>query len=208
MNQQRLSVSAIVGLVLAIIALLLAAVPIINNFAIILAILGLIFGIVGIMKIKKGKRSGSKIAISSVIISVIAIIVVFISQAIYGAALDGASKAIDESVSEATGDKTEDVLKDNLNVELGTFAISKDEYDFTTTSLPVTVTNKLAEKKSFSIQVEAVDSNGKRIADDYVYANDLGPNQTQDFKIFTYIEEGKLEAMKAASFKIVNASQY
>lgn len=207
MKDQKTSVSAIVALVFAILALLLSAVPIINNFAFVLAVLGIAFGVYGLMRIKKGKRSGNKIAISSIIISIVAFVIVLASQAMYGAALDEASKAVDESVSEATGGNTDDVLKNSVDVKLGKYSAKADQYGIMSTELPVTVSNKLDEKKSYTIHVEAVDKDGKRIADDYVYANDLGPKQTQEFKVFQYVEEAKQEAMKSADFKIVSASK-
>lgn len=208
MKQDKLSVSAIVGLVLAIIALLLSAVPIINNFAFVLAILGLVFGTVGLVKVKKGKRTGKSVAIASIAISLIAFVIVLASQSMYGAAIDEVSKSVDESVKEATGGSTDEVLKNNVDVVLGEYATATDEYGMVTTELPVSVTNKLDEKKSFSIQIEAVDTAGNRIAEDYINANDLGPKQSQEFKVFQYIEESKQEAMKTATFKIVEASQF
>ena len=43
---------------------------------------------------------------------------------------------------------------------------------------------------------------------DYVYANNLNAGQSQNFDAFTYISSDKLEAMKSATFKIVEASAY
>ena len=70
----------------------------------------------------------------------------------------------------------------------------------------VTVKNITKEKRSYSLHIEAVDKDGHRIDEDYVYANDLGAGQTQNFEIFTYIEDSKVESMKNATFKIVEAS--
>lgn len=72
----------------------------------------------------------------------------------------------------------------------------------------VKVTNKSSETKSFNIHIEAVDSNGTRIDEGYVYANSLSSGQSQDFKIFTYVSSDKLDAMKNATFRIVEASMY
>lgn len=206
MEKKKTPAMAIVGLVLAIIGLLLSAVPIINNFAFVLAILGIIFGIVGLTKTKKN-AGGKGVAISAIIISVIAFIIVLVSQQMYGAALDEAVKSVDETTDRATGEKTDDLLKNDVDVKLGKFKATKDQYGIDSTVLPVTVTNKLSEKKSYSIHIEAVDKSGSRIADDYVNANDLGANQTQQFKIFQYVESDKLEKMKSAEFKIVTVSE-
>ena len=51
------------------------------------------------------------------------------------------------------------------------------ENDFITkTTLPVTAENKADEKKTYYIEMEAVDEKGTRIAQDTVYVNDLNPN--------------------------------
>lgn len=214
MDEKKTSVSAIVALVVGIIALLLSAVPIVNNFAFVLAIFGLVLGIVGLVKIKKGKRKGSGLAISSIVISTLAFVVVLASQAMYGAVLDEASKAADKAAAEAssdldkaTGNSTDELLKNDVTVKLGAFKASQDQYGIDSTELPVTVTNKNADKKSYSVQVEAVDNKGNRIVDDTVYANDLKSGQSQSFKAFQYVESGKLEAVKSAKFQIVSVSQ-
>jgi hypothetical protein len=72
----KISISAIIGLIIAIIGLLLSAVPIINNFAFVLALLALILGIVAIFVTRKGKRRGKGIAIATVILAVLAGIIV------------------------------------------------------------------------------------------------------------------------------------
>lgn len=214
MDEKKTSVSAIVALVVGIIALLLSAVPIINNFAIVLAVVGLVFGIVGLVKIKKGRRKGSGLAISSIVISALAFVIVLASQAMYGAVLDGASKAADKAAAEASstldkasGNSTDELLKNDVTVKLGTFKVGQDQYGMETTELPVTVTNRNAATKSYSVQIEAVDSKGNRIADDTVYANDLKSGQSQSFKAFQYVESSKLEAVKSAKFQIVSVSQ-
>ena len=63
----------------------------------------------------------------------------------------------------------------------------------------------MSDKKSFSIQIEAVDTSGNRILDDTVYANDLGAGQSQDFEAFKLVSSDKIEALKSATFKIVSS---
>lgn len=66
----------------------------------------------------------------------------------------------------------------------------------------------MQETKSFNVQIEAVKADGSRIVNDYIYANSLGAGQSQDFNIFTYVSSENLEAMKSATFKVVEASMY
>lgn len=207
MENKGKSAMAITGFVLAIIAALLSAVPIVNNFAFVLAVLGFVFGIIGVVKIKKGKSGGMGIAVAAIIIALIAVGVVLATQAMYGKAVDDAAKSINESADKMTGEKTDDLLKTDVDVELGKFEATKDEYGIDSTKLLVTIKNKNTAKKSYTVQIEAVDAGGTRILDDTVYANDLGADQTQQFEAFKFVESTKIEALKTAEFKIVKVGQ-
>ena len=85
---QSKSGMAIAGFVLGIIALLTSFLPIINNFSFFLAILGMIFGIVGMVGIMKGKKSGKGLAIAAIVICVVSGVVVLGTQSMYSGALD------------------------------------------------------------------------------------------------------------------------
>lgn len=88
MSQNREhSASAIVGLVLGIIALLTSFIPIVNNLSFIFAVLGVIFGIVAMVGISRGKKSGKGMAIAALVVNVIAIVVVLGLQSMWSAAL-------------------------------------------------------------------------------------------------------------------------
>ncbi len=107
----------------------------------------------------------------------------------------------------ATGGKTDEILANYADVNIGEFKATKSEY-MTETELPVTVINKSSENKSFSIQIEAVKTDGSRITTDTVYVNNLNAGQRQDFKAFEYVSSDMLEDIKTASFKIVEVSMY
>jgi hypothetical protein len=201
-------VVVIVGLVVSIVALLLSAVPIINNFAFLLALVSLVLGIVGIVKTKRGKAAGRTMAIIVIVLSTISGVVVIASQSFYSNAIDNVSEEVNKSLDDSTGANTEELLNKSVNVEIGTFAVNEDEYGIATTELPVKITNKLDEQKSFSVQIEAVDAGGNRIADDTIYANSLNAKQTQDFKVFQYVPSDKVDGLKSATFKVLSVSQY
>ena len=116
--------------------------------------------------------------------------------------------AVSDDLDKATGGSTEEVLTNEADVSLGNFEIINGEYGINETKLVVKVTNKTNETKSFGIQVEAVDSTGARINQDYVYANNLNAGQSQEFEIFKFITSEQIEAMRNATFKIVEASSY
>ena len=190
---------AAAGMVLGIIGVVLSFIPIINNIAFFIGILALIFGIIGIVK-----KAGKGKAIAGIVLGILSIVITLAMQSTVSDAIDETSKELDK----ITGNSTEEVLKTEANVTLGDLQISKDEYGLTDSKMVVTVKNITDKKKSYSLHIEAVDANGNRIDEDYVYANDLNAGQTQNFEIFTYIEDSKIDGMKAATFKIIEASAY
>ena len=190
---------AAAGMVLGIIGVVLSFIPIINNIAFFIGILALIFGIIGIVK-----KAGKGKAIAGIVLGILSIAITLAMQSAVSDSIDETSKELDK----ITGNSTEEVLKTEVNVTLGDLQISKDEYGLTDSKMVVTVKNITDKKKSYSLHIEAVDANGNRIHEDYVYANDLSAGQTQNFEIFTYIEDSKIDAMKAATFNIIEASAY
>ena len=205
---------AIAGFVIAIIGLLLSALPIVNNFAFILGVLGLIFAIVSLVKVRKNDAKKG-MAIAAAILSVLTIGVVLITQQIYSKAVNEASKSLQETSQKlddqlkksSTGEATEELLKNDVEVTLGQFQATTDEYGLATTNLPVTVKNKNSQEKTYSIQIEAVDASGNRIADDTIYVNNLGSGQSQELKAFQFVQSDVLESVKTASFKIKTVTQ-
>lgn len=187
------------GMVLGIVGIVLSFIPIINNIAFFLGILAVIFGIIGLVK-----KAGKGKAIAGLVLGILAIVITLAMQSAVSDSIDETSKELDK----ITGNSTEEVLKNDANVTLGNLQITKGEYGLNDTKMVVTVKNITNKKMSYSFHIEAVDADGKRIDEDYVYANDLSAGQTQDFEIFTYIEDSKLDAMRSATFKIIEASAY
>jgi hypothetical protein len=99
---------AISALVLGIIALFLCWVPIVNNFAAILAVVGLGLGVPALISARRGKRTGSGLAVASVILSVLALVGVLATQAFYSSVIDDVTNDLDNSApippSDPTGD--------------------------------------------------------------------------------------------------------
>lgn len=195
---------AIASLVLAIIAVATSILPLINNISFFLAILAVVFGIVGIVGVARGKRSGRGLAIAGIVVAVIAGALVLSAQASYSAAFDRAETSLDRM----TGDATEQVLAEEVDVQVGAFVATEGKYGRFDTVLPITLTNKSSEAATFNIHIEAIAADGSRLDDTYVTANDLRPGQSQDFEAFTYVPSDKVEAMRGATFEIVEASAY
>lgn len=189
---------ATAGLVLGIIGICLSFIPILNNASFFLGILAVIFGIIPLIK----KASKGK-AIAALILGILSIVITLSLQSSWSESLDKVSEDLDN----ASGENTEEVLK-NVDVNMGTFEVTTDEYGFSETKLVVNVTNNASKKKSYNIEIEAVATDGSRIDTDYIYANDLGAGQSQEFEIFTYVDDADLEAMQSATFEIIEASMY
>ena len=193
---------ATAGMVLGIIAAALCFIPVVNFASYILGVLALTFGIIALAK----KQSLAK----AIVAIVLAIAGMGIATAINKAAADALNKASDElskTADDMSGDNTEAILKNDIQVDLGEFTVTDAGYGLQSSKMVVAVTNKLSEKKTYSIKIEAVDADGKRIADDTVYASDLGAGQSQDFDAFALVSSDKYEALKAATFKIVSVSK-
>ena len=197
MKEEKKTGFSVASIVLGIIGICLSFIPIINNVSFILGVLSVIFAIVSLVK-----KSGKAKAIVGLILGILSIVITLSLQNSWSKSLDDVGKDLDNM----TGDNTEEILKKDVDVNIGKLNVTTDEYGYSDSELVVTVTNKSKEKKSFTIHIEAVDNTGKRIDDDYVYANDLNSGQTQDFKIFTLVSSEKLEQMKSAEFKIIDVS--
>lgn len=186
------------GLVLGIVGLCTSFIPIVNNVSFVLGILAVVFGLISIKKASKGKM------IATIILGILAIAITLNVQKAASDALD----AVSDNLDTATGANTEEVLANDVDVLLGEFEVTEGEYGIDETKMTVKVTNKTNETKSFTIQVEATDLEGNRINQDYIYANNLTAGQSQNFDIFKFITSDKIDAMKNANFKVVEASMY
>lgn len=89
---------AIASLVLGILAILFSFIPVVNGFSFVLVILGIIFGIVGIVGTGVGKKGGRGLAIAGLVISVIACIVTIAINALFVAAVDSVTNEPTETV--------------------------------------------------------------------------------------------------------------
>lgn len=199
MKNSEKSGFATASLVLGIIGICTSFIPIVNNVSFILALIAILFAIVSLVK----KASKGK-AIAGVIISILTIAIVINVQK----GLSEGLKSVSDDLNKATGNSTEEVLANDVDVQIGNFEAVDAGYGLIDTKLSVSVKNKKNETKSFTIQIEAVDSNGSRIVNDYIYANNLTAGQSQNFDIFTLVSSDKVEQMKSATYKVVECSVF
>ena len=95
MEQER-KVLGILAIIFGALALLGSWMPIINNFSFILAILALIFGLIGFLVNRKRPKT---LAIIGTVLSIVSIAIVLGTQAMYAKSLDKLSKDIEQSVT-------------------------------------------------------------------------------------------------------------
>lgn len=95
MEQER-KVLGILAIIFGALALLGSWMPIINNFSFILAILALIFGLIGFAVNRKRPKT---LAIIGTVLSIVSIAIVLGTQAMYAKSLDKLSKDIEQSVT-------------------------------------------------------------------------------------------------------------
>lgn len=98
---------------------------------------------------------------------------------------------------------SEELLKDYVDVTIGEFVVDNSNF-IPETALNVTIKNKDSVKRSYSIEIEAVDASGARLDTDYLYVNDLNSNQEIHLKAFEFLMDDEIEQFKNASFKILN----
>lgn len=202
MEEKKKSGFATAGLALGIIGVCTSFIPIVNNLSFILALIGILFGIVSLIK-----KASKKTAVAGMIICILAIIFTIQSQQKLVDTVNDAVDDMSSSFDDLSGKNTDEILEKYLDVDFGKFESDDAEY-FVTTKLNVRVTNKAEEKKSYTIKVEAVAEDGTRIDTDTVYANDLNAGQSQNLEAFTLISSDKIEQLKKATFKVVEVSMY
>ncbi|MBW9212571.1 MULTISPECIES: hypothetical protein [Terrabacteria group] len=200
--KKNTSVLTIIGIVLGVIALLTSFIPIINNGSFILGAFGLILSAVGFFRSQK-----KVVSLVSIIICVAACGLVLSSQASLSKSIDDVSKSIDDVFKNLSGKNTEELLEKNVDVEIGKFSVKKESF-MSKPILPITVKNKSDEKKSYHIEIEAVDQKGVRIEKDSVYANDLKAKQSGKYEAFEFVSSDKLPVLEKATFKILSISMY
>lgn len=115
-------------------------------------------------------------------------------------------KTTHDARAKAAGTATQLVL-DDLNVRFGAFATGLNGIGQPVRWLPVSVTNRSAGRSTFTIQVEALDANGQRIASEEIVQPSVRPGETREQRVFQFVDEPTTEALKTARFRVATAVQ-
>lgn len=126
-DNRRTSGIAITGLIIGIVAVVLSFIPIVNNAAPFIAIVGAVFAIIGIVKCgPKGVKKGRVMSIVATILAVLAIVITLVAQQTWSDAFDSATRSADHSAGISTlsdqGNGNKPVVK---SVELDATATGK-----------------------------------------------------------------------------------
>ncbi|MGL3807535.1 DUF4190 domain-containing protein [Paeniglutamicibacter sp. R2-26] len=141
----------VAALVIAIVALTLSWVPIINNFAAVLGIVALALGIFSLVFAIK-RNGGKGLGIASTIIAVVSIAMVFITQAAYSAALDSVATAIEDASDGevAAPKKVVEQAADESNVLALGQSGEVGEYTVTVDSVVLDAAKQIAKANQFN----------------------------------------------------------
>ncbi|MCH0538334.1 DUF4190 domain-containing protein [Streptomyces sp. MUM 203J] len=206
---------AVAGLVLGILALVFSFIPIVNVIVWPLAILGVIFGAIGLAKSgKAGKGKGA--SITALITSALAVVLFFVMNALLFAAVDEAvketQKELDKSYDSAEIDKDGKAKGSGDNAVLKDFTVAKcevmkDEFDLKELALHVDYTNNGDRRYSYLLEGEVL-VDGKKVSDFLSTAENLEPKQKYtDEDAGVLVDADKIADGKTPECKVVKASR-
>lgn len=107
------------------------------------------------------------------------------------------------SEDEAT---TRQILDEYISVEIGDVVVVEDEHG-TNDAVEVTVHNKSDKSASIAIMISAKDADGNIMDIASLYAEGIGPGQTQVFNAFQ-LSELTAEQLKSAKYEVHKANTY
>ncbi|GFP49154.1 DUF4190 domain-containing protein [Mycobacterium kansasii] len=180
----------------------LGLVPALGIAAFPFAVVGLACGVIAMIRASKGVRAGKAMAIAGTLLCVLALIL----ATFWIVVIANSFKDRGDSRKAITGQSTEDILRNDLDVQFGQF-VTDDNPD-RSGKMIVTLRNKSNKSASFSVDVEALDASGNRIAGDTAFVEVLAPGQATRKDMFVFVASDKHDAMKKATFRVVEASKY
>lgn len=192
------SAMAIAGFVLGCVALLTSFIPIVNNLSFVLSLLGLIFAVVGLVGVVKGKKSGKGLAIAALAICVVSGAVVLATQSAYSAALDAANPSSTVSSSAQPAEDTSASSDFSVSDE----QLNKGSYSTTVTG---TLTNNTGKDLSYvGVTYALYDKDGNLI--DNAYANATSLKAGASWKFEAYVVTADADAI--ASYECTDVQSW
>lgn len=189
---------ATASLVLGIIAIVGSWIPLLNVFSIILAVVGLILGVVALIQVISKKKGSMSKTIAGLVLCVLTIL---IATSINAAAVE----AVDDAVDDMDGTNTESILENEIEVNIGEYTTDGNEY-YEMGELKVTVKNLTDETKTYTLDLEALNSDGTRIDTDTIYVTNLASGQRAVYEAFTLSDTDELKS--GVTFNVYEVSGY
>ena len=193
---------ATASMVLGIIAIIGSWIPVLNVFSIVIAIVGLGLGVPALIVLITKKRGSTGKTIAGLVLCILTLMIAVNMNNLVSDAVNDEIDDINNNFDEMTGENTEQILANDLDITFGNYTTDGNEY-FETGKLEVTIKNKTNETYNYSINIEALDKDGVRIATDTIYVDGIAPNQTAKFDTFSYQEVEKLKtAVKYVAYEV------
>jgi hypothetical protein len=152
------------------------------------------------------KNNGVVIAVVVGAVALIAVaFMVFVAPLIF---IGKTTSDVNQLISETSGKSTDQILRNELDVTFGSFTRDTEYTYIKSGKLPVTVRNKGSERATYNVQVEAVDAEGNRIAEDNLYITNLGAGQSVTQDAFKFVDDADYYKLTRATFRVAGVSKY
>ena len=197
-TKQGASGMAIAGLVLGIVAAISSWIPIINNFSFILALIGAVFAIVGVVSTVRGKHSGKGLAIAALVVNIIALVLVLATQSAMSAAIDEATTpAVSTEEVQVQADGAGEAEADaEPAYSIADEAMTGDDYSVTITG---TFTNNTDKDISYvQLSYRLLDAEGAQIETAYANTSDLSAGGTWKFEAMGFVGSDEVASFELA----------
>lgn len=196
--QKPTSGMAIAALVLGIIAIISSWVPIVNNFSFLLGLIGLVFAIIAMVGVFRGKKGGKGIAIASLVINILSLVIVLATQSAYSQAIDDATVTTDKvTVERSTDDNGQAVDSGESRYTISDESLSGDEYS---TTVNGTLKNNTDSTISYlEVKYALYDKDGNQLGTALDVTNSLEPGGSWKFKAWSDVVKADVASYKVAS---------
>lgn len=198
---------ALATLVLGIVAFVLAFVPVIRYVGALFALGAVVLAsremakhsVEARIRLKGNEVRAERFCRVGRFLAIVAVIIVVAST------LWGMKEGRDNRLKES-GSGTGLVLSQDLGLTIdGPFVEGADAVGRPTYALPVTVENKSGGTCSFTVQVEALDGEGRRVAAENLEVNNMRGGATEVRAMFQFVAPASAEALKTATFRVATA---
>jgi hypothetical protein len=134
----------------AIAALLLCWIPIVNNVVFFLGVVALILSVIAYRRARKGKAEGRGMAFAAILISVLSVVGVFATQAYYGSVLDDLGEAIEGGTDSTPSESDKKESAEAQTLAIGESAKVGSEYTVAVTKVNPKANRVVARANEFN----------------------------------------------------------